>query len=44
MQPENMNKLVFELSLNMSINLDAQFEILNRKFPVMSQRDVPGNY
>lgn len=41
MQPENMNKILFELSLNISSDLDNMFKI-QRKYPVLSQRDVPG--
>ncbi|XP_041370965.1 uncharacterized protein LOC121384574 isoform X2 [Gigantopelta aegis] len=41
MQPENMNKLVFELGLNISLNVDAMFGI-KRRFAALSQRDVPG--
>ncbi|XP_033729575.1 uncharacterized protein LOC117318725 [Pecten maximus] len=41
MQPENMNKILFELSLNISSDLDAMFNI-QRRFPTLSQRDVPG--
>ncbi|XP_060069747.1 uncharacterized protein LOC132549797 [Ylistrum balloti] len=41
MQPENINKILFDLSLNISSDLDALFYI-KRKFPTLSQRDVPG--
>ena len=41
MQPENMNQLLFELSLNMSTNLDQAFDI-QRQYRTLSQRDVPG--
>ena len=41
MQLENMNELLFELSLNISRNVDAMFGI-KRRFPALSQRDVPG--
>ncbi|KAK3598273.1 hypothetical protein CHS0354_022590 [Potamilus streckersoni] len=41
MQIENMNQLLFELSLNMSFILDAQFG-KRRAYPTLSQRDVPG--
>ena len=41
MQPENMNQLLFEMSLNISENLDQRVG-KKRKFKVLSQRDVPG--
>ncbi|XP_021341777.1 uncharacterized protein LOC110442470 [Mizuhopecten yessoensis] len=41
MQFENMNEILFQLSLNISSDLDAMFKI-QRKFPTLSQRDVPG--
>ncbi|XP_062571302.1 uncharacterized protein LOC134233351 [Saccostrea cucullata] len=41
MQPENMNSLLFQMSLNMSFDLDKRFGI-TRLFPTLSQRDVPG--
>ncbi|XP_046551245.1 uncharacterized protein LOC124260970 isoform X2 [Haliotis rubra] len=41
MQPENMNQALFELSLNISLDVDAEFGI-KRKFATLSQRDVPG--
>ena len=41
MQPENMNQLLFEMSLNISDNLDQQLG-RKKKFKVLSQRDVPG--
>ncbi|XP_022328600.2 uncharacterized protein LOC111127633 isoform X2 [Crassostrea virginica] len=41
MQPENMNEILFQMSLNMSFELDKNFNI-QRSFPTLSQRDVPG--
>ncbi|XP_071097043.1 uncharacterized protein [Haliotis cracherodii] len=41
MQPENMNQALFELSLNISLDVDAEFGI-KRKYATLSQRDVPG--
>ena len=41
MQPENMNEILFQMSLNMSFELDKKFNI-QRSFPTLSQRDVPG--
>jgi len=42
MQPENMNALLFELSLNISLNID-NFMGIQRQYRTLSQRDVPGN-
>lgn len=41
MQPENMNEILFQMSLNMSFELDKKFNF-QRSFPTLSQRDVPG--
>ena len=41
MQPENMNEILFQMSLNISFELDKKFNI-QRSFPTLSQRDVPG--
>lgn len=41
MQPEYFSQLLFQLSLNVSKDLDHQFGI-NRTYSTMSQRDVPG--
>ena len=41
MQYELMHPKLFDLSLNISVMLDAEFGI-HRSTPVVSQRDVPG--
>ncbi|WAR01890.1 hypothetical protein MAR_008448 [Mya arenaria] len=41
MQPENMNQLLFELSLNISTSID-NYMGLQREYRTLSQRDVPG--
>ena len=41
MQPENMHEWLFEFGVNISSNLDKVLGI-QRKFRVLSQRDVPG--
>ncbi|XP_048776556.1 uncharacterized protein LOC125680826 isoform X2 [Ostrea edulis] len=41
MQLENMNELLFQMSLNISFELDKKYGI-KRLFPTLSQRDVPG--
>ncbi|XP_046548130.1 uncharacterized protein LOC124258103 [Haliotis rubra] len=41
MQPEYFSQLLFQLSLNVSKDLDQQFGI-KRTYATMSQRDVPG--
>jgi len=41
MQVENMNQMLFELSLNISDDLDNRLGI-KRSFKALSQRDVPG--
>ena len=41
MQPENMDQMLFEMSLNLSVNLDTMLDI-ERRYRTLSQRDVPG--
>ncbi|KAK3087454.1 hypothetical protein FSP39_006109, partial [Pinctada imbricata] len=42
MQPENMNRLLFDLSLNISSDLDKTFNVSRMSMATLSQRDVPG--
>ena len=42
MQPELMTPSLFEFGIDLSLSLDARFNI-TRKFRTLSQRDVPGN-